>query len=173
MKGLMESGERIAMLDLDHPLPQFEGQLDGIVFSGLLGFPDMKSAHEGAKENFVSMFKMMRMMMKGPVDPTDELWVHHVPSGTVIAGENLGWMFTPEDHARLPGMFKKMMKASEVYVPTQARKVDDAGRVHDCWERILGWPAKALITYHDTPGLAWTDDPVQHLSSAVSDAQQL
>src|SRR4051794_9729453 len=28
--------------------------------------------------------------------PADELWLHHVPSGTVIAGENLAWYYPAE-----------------------------------------------------------------------------
>ncbi|HEV8245911.1 MAG TPA: hypothetical protein VGP93_09080 [Polyangiaceae bacterium] len=161
--------ERVKLLDTADPLPQFKGQLDAVLFDGLLGIRDMPSAYEGGKEN---MFKMMWAMMTIN-DPVDELWLHHVPSGAVIAGENLGWMFTKAAFEKLPGMFRMMMQAEKVYVMKGGRKVGDAARVAECWRKILSWPAKTVMTYHDTVGHAFVGDGRAALSDAVKAVKQL
>lgn len=163
---------RVKLLDLENPLPEFAGQLEAVVFDGLLGFPDVKSPFEGAKENLWGMMKMMVMMVKGPNDPVDELWLRHVATDTVIGGENLGWMFTAPDYERLPGMIKKMMKAEQVYLPSGGRKVGDLDRVKAKWTKIIGWPVQTLISYHDTVGFAWTKDAAGALKTAIADAEQ-
>ena len=41
------------------------------------------------------MFKMMKML-SNLTTPSDELWLCHRATGTVIGGENLGWILSPE-----------------------------------------------------------------------------
>jgi len=162
---------RVKILDATEPLAQFKGQLDAVLFDGLLGLRDHQSVFEGAQEGFANTMKMMWMMMTVD-DPVDELWLHHVPSGTVIGGENLGWMFPKDEFAKLPGMFRMMMQADKVYV-MKARKVGDRERVAAHWQKILSWPAKVVMTYHDPPGYAFMGDGRAALDAAARAVKQV
>jgi len=52
---------------------------------------DKPTPYEGGAET--GFFGMMKMMMS--IDsPVDELWLHHVATGTIIGGENLGWILS-------------------------------------------------------------------------------
>lgn len=76
----------------------FAGQLEAVCFDGLLGFRENITPKEGGKDSPFAMFKVMLTEMP-PKDPIDELWLHHVATGAVIGGENLGWMLEPRaDH---------------------------------------------------------------------------
>jgi hypothetical protein len=162
---------RVSLLDAQDPLPQFKGQLDFVLFDGLLSMRDHRSALEGAKENLGNMLKMMWAMMTVS-DPVDELWLHHTASGTVVGGENLGWMFPQREFDKLPGMFKMMMAPEKVYV-MKARKVGDRQRVAAHWARILNWPARVVMTYHDPPGHAFVGDGRAALREAAAAVKQL
>jgi hypothetical protein len=164
---------RVRMMDAENPLPQFRGQLDAVLFDGLLGFRENQTPKEGGKER--SAFGMMLSMMHEmpPKDPTDELWLHHVATGTVIGGENLGWILTPEWRKRMPLMFRMMMKSNEIYVMDGPRKVADAARVAAHWRSILAWPATTVMTYHDPPGVAFVGDGRAALEAAVDKVRQL
>ena len=108
-----------------------------------------------------------------PKDPVDEVWIHHVASGTVVAGENLGWILTPEWLKKMPFMFRMMMKANTVYVMDGPRKVADKEKVAAHWKAILAWPTKTLMTYHDPPGTAFSADARAALEAAVRKVKQL
>ncbi len=164
---------RVRLMDLADPLPQFRGQLDAVLFDGLLGFRENLTPKEGARERsalgqMVAMFREMP-----PKDPTDELWLHHVATGTVIGGENLGWILTPEGLKTMPFMFRMMMKANTVYVADGPRKVSDKARVAAHWKKILAWPAQTVMTYHDALGTAYCRDARAALESAVQKVGQL
>src|SRR5207248_1731351 len=105
-KKLME-GPRVQAMDADKPLPQFAGELDAVLFRGLLGFRDNPAPLEGGPE--LGMFKMMREMMNMDSE-VDELWLHHAASGTVIGGENLGWILSKKTLKTFPFMLRMMMK---------------------------------------------------------------
>jgi hypothetical protein len=164
---------RVRVMDLNDPLPQFKGQLDAVLFDGLLGFRDNLTPKEGAKQ--LSGFGQMVMMFREmpPKDPTDELWLHHVATGTVIGGENLGWILTPEWLKTMPFMFRMMMKANTVYVADGPRRVSDKARVAAHWEKILSWPAKTVMTYHDSPTLAYFGDGQAALGAAARKVKQI
>lgn len=164
---------RVSAMDLNDPLPQFRGQLDALIFHGLVGFPDHQTPGEGGSDSMFAMMKVMAMMMKGPKDPVDELWLHHAASGTVIAGENLAWYYPADDYAKLPFMGRKMLKPDKVWLMDMARKVGDAATVAACWKTILAWPTQTLMTYHDPPTRAITDDARTKLEQAVRNARQL
>jgi hypothetical protein len=164
---------RVTTMNLEDPLPQFKGQLDAVLFHGLVGFPDHRSPAEGGPDNFLAMLKMMTMMFRGPKDPVDELWLHHAASGTVIGGENLAWYYPGEEYQKLPFMGKKMLKPDKVWLMDMARKVKDPAVVADCWKKVLAWPATTLMTYHDPPTRAVTSDPKAALERAVRDAKQI
>jgi hypothetical protein len=164
---------RVEVMKLEDPLPQFKGQLDAVVFHGLLGFQDNLTAAEGGPDNAWAMMKVMFEMMKGPSDPVDELWLHHAPTGTVIAGENLAWYYPAAERAKLPMMGKAMIKADKVWIFDKPRKVGDAAVVAACWKKVLAWPARTLMTYHDPPGSAATQEPQAALERAVRDVRQL
>ncbi|HET6279417.1 MAG TPA: hypothetical protein VFH73_00565 [Polyangia bacterium] len=164
---------QVAVMNLDDPLPQFRGQLDALVFYGLVGFPDHMTPGEGGSDGIMSMMKMMAMMMKGPADPVDELWLRHVPTGTVIAGENLAWYYPAEEYRKLPFMGRKMLKPDKVWLMEMARRVKDAGIVAACWKKVLAWPMSTLMTYHDPPTRAITADPHAALEGAVREAKQI
>src|SRR5205085_6633006 len=56
---LMEGG-RVEVMKADDPLPQFKGQLDAVVFDGLLGFSDRPTPFEGTKEGLFTPFTIMK-----------------------------------------------------------------------------------------------------------------
>jgi hypothetical protein len=165
---------RFEVMDLDDPLPEFRGQLDAVLFRGLLGPPDYLSAGEGGKDTKLAfMAKMVRFMLTSMRDPVDELWLHHVPSQTVIAGENLEWQYTAEALRKAPMMLKGMLKPDRVAIFKTGRRVGDAAQVAACWRRILAWPCRTLMTYHDVPGHAFIGDGRAALSAAVAASRQL
>jgi hypothetical protein len=165
---------RVRAMDLQNPLPQFKGQLDAHIFHGLVGFPDERTPAEGGSDGLFNMMKVMAMMMiSGPKDPVDELWLRHVPTDTVIAGENLAWYYPADEYKKLPFMAKKMLKPDKVWLMEMARKVKDPAAASACWKEILSWPVTTLMTYHDPPTRAIVDDPHGALERAVRDAKQL
>src|SRR2546421_2297223 len=84
---------RVATMDPEDPLPQFKGQLDAVLFRGLVGPSDRRTPGEGAPDTRLGFFRGMLHVMTSVKDPVDELWLFHVPSATVIGGENLGWFY--------------------------------------------------------------------------------
>lgn len=164
---------RVTTMDPEAPLPQFAGQLDVVLFRGLLGLHDHPSPAEGGSDSLLAMMRMMFRMMFQLTDPIDELWVFHVASGTLVAGENLGWMYPANEHAKLPGMMKGMVKPDAVYLLKDARKVRDAQLVERCWRRVLAWPATTAMTYHDPPGHAFHGEVRTELERAAKDAGQV
>ena len=165
--------ERVAAMNLDDPLPQFKGQLDAVVFHGLVGFHDHLTPGEGGPDNVLAMMKMMVTMMRGPKDPVDELWLHHAPTGTVIAGENLAWYYPGAEYRKLPFMGRNMLKPDKVWLMEMARKVKDRAAVAACWKKILAWPMRTVMTYHDPPTCAVTTEPRAALEQAVRSAKQI
>ena len=170
---LMQLG-RFETLSLDDPFPQFRGQLDAVVFHGLTGPGDHPSAAEGARDTrFAMMARMFKLMTGKQNDPVDELWLHHVPSQTVIGGENLAWYFPAAAMRGLPFMLRSMGKPDNVAVMTMARKVASPDKVAACWRRILSWPCRTLLTYHDVFGSGFVGDGRAALTAAVARAKQL
>jgi hypothetical protein len=170
---LMQLG-RFELLSLDDPFPQFRGQLDAVVFHGLTCPPDHQSAGEGARDTrFAHMSRMLKFMTTKATDPVDELWLHHVPSQTVIGGENLTWYYPKAAMRGAPFMLKSMVKPDRVAVFTLGRKVARPDEVAACWRRILSWPCRTLLTYHDVPGSGFVGDGRAALSAAVERAGQL
>jgi hypothetical protein len=163
----------VSTYDAESVLPQFAGQLEFSSFSGLFGAPDERSPGEGGPDGIRLMMKMMIAMLFRMKDPVDELWTFHVPTRTVIGGENLGWMYPKADHAKLPAMFKAMIEPDAVYLFKDARKVADARIVEACWRRILKWPAQTVLTYHDPPGHGFHGDGRAALEAAARRRGQL
>jgi hypothetical protein len=163
----------VSTYDANHVLPQFAGQLEFVNFSGLLSAPDARSPREGGPDGVRLMFNMIVAMLFRMNDPVDELWTFHVPTQTLIAGENLGWMYPKSVHAGLPKMLRSMIEPDSVYLFKDARKVGDAKLVEACWQRILSWPAQTLLTYHDPPGYGFHGDGRAALEAAVRRRGQL
>jgi hypothetical protein len=171
-KKLLEKA-RVSTFDPENPLPQFKGQLELVSFRGLWGAPDHQSPGEGGSDSIFSMMGMMFTMMFKMKDPIDELWTFHVPTGTLVGGENLGWMYPSATYAKLPMMLKGMITPDSVYVFKDARKVADAAMVERCWREILKWPAKTVLTYHDPAGYGFQGDGRGALEKAAKAARQL
>ena len=163
---------RVELLDASDPFPQFRGQLEAVIFDGLLGFRDVQNVREGAKDSPFATIKFMLTEMP-PRDPIDELWVHHVATGTVIGGENLGWIQTGESLKAFPFMIRMMLQADAVYVMGGARRVADKAKVAAHWKRILEWPAKTVMTYHDPPTVAFQGDGRAAIEAAAKKVKQL
>jgi hypothetical protein len=108
-----------------------------------------------------------------PKDPHDELWLYHVPTRTMIGGENLGWNLSKADHAGLGFMFRMMMKPEQVYVMTGARPVLDKQKVAANWRKVLAWPAENLLSYHDTLGTGQIGRAHALLKAAVEKVKQM
>ena len=165
---------RVTTMDPRDPLPQFRGQLEAVLFTGLAGPADHQSPAEGAPDTRFGFFKRMAKFMTSAKNmPVDELWLHHVPSGTVIAGENLAWYYTAETLRGQPFMLRSMVKADRLFIWDMARKVADPASVKESWRRILAWPARTLMTYHDPITVACVGDPRTALEAAVREAKQL
>src|SRR5581483_8287405 len=81
---------RVSTFDPNAVLPQLRGQLEFVAFRGLRGAPDHKSPSEGGRDGVLMMMSMMLTMLFRMNDPVEELWTFHVPSRTLIGGENLG-----------------------------------------------------------------------------------
>jgi hypothetical protein len=121
----------------------------------------------------LAMMKMMFTMMFKMNDPVDELWTFHVPSRTLIGGENLGWMYPKAAHSGLPMMLKGMITPDAVYLFKDARKVANAKLVDRCWREVLKWPADTVLTYHDPAGHCFRGDGRAALEAAARDRRQL
>ena len=81
-----------------------------------------------------------------------------MPSQTVIGGENLTWYYPKAALRGAPFMLKSMVKPDAVTIMTMARKVAAPDKVASCWRRILSWPSRTLLTYHDVPGSGFVGD---------------
>jgi hypothetical protein len=163
---------RVELMNLEDPLPQFRGQLDAVIFHGLVGASDVRSPGEGGPDTRLALVKTMIHFLRSRA-PADELWLHHVPSGAVIAGENLAWYYPASAYKKQPFMLRGMVKPDKVWVWTMPRKVGDPAVVASCWRRILAWPARALMTFHDAVGSAVTTDARAALAEAVKASGQL
>ena len=53
-----------------------------------------------------------------------------------------------------------------------ARRVAAPDKVAACWRRILAWPCRTLLTYHDVPGSGFVGDGRAALEAAVDRAGQ-
>jgi hypothetical protein len=165
---------RVTLMDAADPLPQFRGQLDAVLFTGLVGPADHQSPAEGARDTRLGYMGRMAKFMTAPMKmPVDELWIHHVASGTVVAGENLAWIYTAEALRGQPFMLRSMLKPDRLWIWTMARKVGDARAVAESWRRILAWPARTVMTYHDAATVAVTVNAKASLEAAVREAKQL
>lgn len=164
---------RVTTFDPDRPLPQFEGQLEFVSFRGLFAAPDGRSPGEGGRDGILMMMGMMIAMMFRMKDPVDELWTFHVPTRTLIGGENLGWMYPKAAHAQLPAMLKRAITPDCVYLFKDARKVADPRVVDACWREILKWPIEAVLTYHDPPGHGFWGNGRAALEAAARSQGQL
>lgn len=165
---------RVDVLNLENPLPELRGQLDAVVFHGLVGPPDDPTPVEGGKDTKLAFLAgMVKFMITRLRDPADELWLHHVPSQTVIGGENLTWYFRADQLRGAPLLLKGMVKPDTVSVFTAARRVADREAVARCWRKILAWPCRTLMTYHDLPGTAFIGDGRAALARAVEKVGQL
>jgi hypothetical protein len=164
---------RVELMTLEDPLPQFRGQLDAVIFHGLVGPADGRTPAEGGPDTLLAMMKSMREVMRART-PADELWLHHVPSGTVVAGENLAWFYPRAAYEAEGFMARQMVKPDKLWVWTMPRRVGDADTVAACWRRVLAWPARAVMTFHDVVGTAGsTRDGQTALRAAVEASGQL
>ena len=60
---LLMQRPQVAAMELADPLPEFRGQLDALVFHGLVGFPDHVTPAEGGSDSVFTMMKLMASMM--------------------------------------------------------------------------------------------------------------
>jgi hypothetical protein len=170
-KKLLEGG-RVRLLDLDDPLPQFRGELEMVIFHGLHGFRDLQSPYEGKKEGAFAMLGMMKEMLSLRT-PVDEVWLYHRATDTVIGGENLGWILSEATVKTFPFFMRGMMKTNTVYIQDKARKVADPQAVSRAWQRVLTWPCRTLIGYHEPVTEGFVGDGRAALTAAVKAAGQL
>jgi len=162
---------RVTLMDPEDPLPAFKGQLEAVLFVGIDGAKDGRSAGEGAPDTMWTLMKGMFRVI-ATRDPHDELWLFHVASGTVIAGENLSWFYPASVYAKAPTMLRGMVKPDR-YTVWDARKVGDANLVRSSWKKVLTWPSRAVMTYHDVPGTSFQGDGRAMLEAAAREVGQL
>ena len=164
----LAASSRFAAFDNDDPMPQFHGQVEFVNFDGILAFREGLTPKEGARDTLLNTFKFLLTEMP-PRDPTDELWLYHVPTRTIFGGENLNWILSREQFKSMPLMLRLMGKPETV----GARKVADKPRVAANWRKILGWPAENLFSYHDTIGTGQVGGAQAALQAAVEKSGQL
>jgi hypothetical protein len=164
---------RVELMSLEDPLPQFRDQLDAVIFHGLAGPADGVTPAEGGPDTRLAMVKSMVKVATSRA-PADELWLHHVASGTVVAGENLAWFYPREVYEKEGFLARQMVKPDKLWVWTMPRKVADAATVAACWRRILAWPARTVMTFHDVLGTAGSvGDGQAALRAAVEASGQI
>ena len=66
-----------------------------------------------------------------------------------------------------------MVKPDRVWLWTAPRRVADRAAVAASWRRILAWPCRTLMTYHDPATVAFTGDGRAALESAARQARQI
>lgn len=164
--------DRVAKLPAEAPLPQFAGQLDAVVFGGLLGPAEFESPTEGAPNSIWSLMKAMPKLLSTK-EPFDELWLRHAASNTVIAGENLAPWWSRAAHAEMPYLVRKSIEAEVVTIPKQGRKVGDPERVAACWRTVTAWSGRTLLHMHDTVGGGFVGDVPAALRAAATAAGEL
>ncbi len=163
---------RVEKMDLHDPLPQFKGELDAVLFHGLLGIKDIPAAGEGGSDSPLTGLRVMMHVMFNVKDPIDELWIYHKASKTIVGGENLGWFYPKAELDKQPFMLRKMVKPDKLYIQTMARKVAHRDIVKKCWHKILLWPADTVMTYHELPGIAYIGDGRDALLQAAREVKQ-
>lgn len=163
---------RFTVFDQNDPLPMFHGELEAVNFDGIGGFKETVTPPEGGKDSRLGVIKAMVTNMP-PKDPHDELWLYHVPSRTIIGGENLGWNLSKAELGRMGFMFRLMMKAEQLYIMTGPRPAIDKDKVRANWKKILAWPAENVLSYHDTIGTGQVGGGQAALKAAVEKAKQL
>ena len=164
---------RVSLMKETDPLPMFKGQIDAILFRGLIGAADRQAPGEGGKDTTMSMIGTFIHFMTKVNQPTEELWIYHPMTQTVIGGENLAWYYRKDDLKNQPFMLRMMIKPDQLTIMTTGRKVGDAKVVADCWNKILLWPSTTIMTYHELPGIAFHGDGKVALTEAVKAAKQL
>jgi hypothetical protein len=162
---------RFTVFDQNDPLPMFRGELEAVNFDGIGGFKETVTPPEGGKDSRLGMIKTMVTNMP-PKDPHDELWLYHVPTRTIIGGENLGWNLSRGELGRMGFMFRMMMKAEQIYIMTGPRPVIDKDKVRANWKKILAWPAENVLSYHDTIGTGQVGGGQASLRAAVDKTKQ-
>ena len=71
-------------------------------------------------------------------------------------------------------MAKQMLKPDKLWVWTMPRRVADAATIAACWRRVLAWPARTVMTFHDALGTAGSvGDAQAALRAAVEASGQL
>lgn len=168
----LAASPRFKIFDQADPLPMFHGQLEAVNFDGIGGFKEAITPKEGGKDSKFNFLKVMLSNMP-PKDPHDELWLYHVASRTVIGGENLGWRLTAGDLGNMSFMFRMMMKAEQVYIMAAPRPVMDKAKVTANWQKILGWSAENVLTYHDSLGTGTIGNGTSQLRAAVMKVKQI
>jgi len=68
---------------------------------------------------------------------------------------------------------RSMVKPDRLWLWTMPRKVADAAAVAGCWRRILAWPGRTVMTYHDPAKVAFVGDGRAALEAAARQARQL
>jgi hypothetical protein len=92
----------------------------------------------------------------------------------VRAGENLAWFYPGAAYRAQSFMARQMVKPDKVWIWTMPRRVADAATVDACWRRILAWPARTVMTFHDVLGTAGsTHEGQAALRAAVEASGQL
>jgi len=170
--GKLAGSPRFRVFAQEDPLPMFHGQIEALNFDAIGGFKETVTPKEGGKDSAFGMIKTMVGNLP-PKDPHDELWLFHVPTRTIIGGENLGWNLSKAELARMGFMFRMMMKAEQVYVMSGPRPPLDKARVAENWRRILAWPAENVLSYHDTIGTGHIGGGQAALRTAVEKVKQI
>ncbi len=170
-RGLLEL-DQVTVMDLADPLPMFAGQLDAHAFTGLLGPGEFDSPTEGKADSMWNLMKAMPKLLSSK-EHYDDLWLRHVASNTVIAGENLAPWWSREAHAEMPYLVRKSVEAEVVTIPKQGRKIWDAEQVATGWRTVSAWPATTLLHMHDTVGGGFVGDVPAALRAAALEAGEL
>jgi len=132
---------------------ELKGQLEFRLMDGLLVHVDVPTPNEGSKDSKLNMLKTMAKIK--PVDPHDEVFCFHPPSGLLIGGDNLTWHF--KDGEKVPFMLKMAgCKCGSVGLNKQAIVADPVykERVAEHWRAIMAHDIRVYCGFHERPGQA-------------------
>jgi hypothetical protein len=70
-------------------------------------------------------------------------------------------------------MMRSMMKPNCVYIQDKGRKVADPQAVSRAWSKVLSWPCRTLLGYHEPVTEGFVGDGRAALTQAVKAVGQL
>lgn len=161
--------QRVQIMDPGDPLPMFGDQLQTATFTGLLGAKEYASPTDGDSDSTWPALQAMRLQVS-PSEHYDQLWLHHLATATVIAGENIAPYYNQTAHAKLPWLLRRTLACERL---TLSQHVWDRAAVARGWQVVTAWKATTMLGIHDGVTSRLRGDVASRLRKAALEAGQL